>query len=117
MSANAPLGSPSMNTGSVEADCTSATQSGDGPSEVISHAAATSFIHIEVLAAIQVIHNMRNTGRRSGAKAERESSESAAAASVLDSGMARCQYRRSRTIWSLSRLIWKRLRKLLPSNT
>ena len=89
MSANAPLGSPSRNTGNVEADCTSATQSGDGPSEVMSHAAATSFIHIEVLAAIQVIHNMRNTGRRSGAKAERESSESASAVSVLCSGMDR----------------------------
>src|SRR4029079_7186830 len=84
MSANAPLGSPSMNTGSVEADCTSATQSGEGPSDVMSHAPATSFIHIEVLAAIQVSHNMRNTGRRSGAKAERESSESV---SVVCSGM------------------------------
>ena len=87
MSANAPLGSPRMNTGSVEADCTSATQSGDGASEVMSHAAATSFIHIEVFAAIQVSHNMRNTGHLKGAKAERESSESAAAISVLCSGM------------------------------
>jgi hypothetical protein len=36
-----------------------------------------------------VSHNMRNTGRRSGANAERESSEGAAAVSVLWSGMDR----------------------------
>jgi hypothetical protein len=85
----------------------------------MSHAAATSFIHIEVFAAIQVIHNMRNTGPRSGAKAERESSEGGAALSVRGSGMDRegRQYRRSSTIWSLSRIIWKRFRKLLPSST
>src|SRR6185369_17372717 len=77
----------SMNTGSVEADCTSATQSGEGPSDVMSHAPATSFIHIEVLAAIQVSHNIRNTGRRSGGKAERESSESAPGVAVVCSGM------------------------------
>src|SRR3954469_15927585 len=68
MSASAPLGSPRMNTGSVDADCTSATHSGEGASDVISHAAATSFIHIEVLAANQVSHSIRNTGLLRGPK-------------------------------------------------
>ena len=70
MSASAPLGRPSRNTGSVEAVCTSATSTGEVVSEVISQAAATSFIHIEMLAASQVNHNMRNTGSASGARAD-----------------------------------------------
>src|SRR6218665_1639485 len=69
MSASAPLGRPSKNTGSVDADCTSATRIGELVSVVISQAAATSFIHMQVLAVTQVSHNMRNTGIVSGASA------------------------------------------------
>ena len=88
MSASAPLGRPSRNTGSVEADCTSATHSGEGVNEVMSQALATSFIHMVVLAASQVNHSMRNTGLPSGASAESDSSEDrAAAVSVECSGM------------------------------
>src|SRR6218665_1222749 len=69
MSASAPLGRPSKNTGSVDADCTSATRIGELVSVVISQAAATSFIHMQVLAVTQVSHNMRNPGIVSGASA------------------------------------------------
>jgi hypothetical protein len=37
--------------------------------EVISHAAATSFIHIVKFAASQASHNIRKTGSRKGASA------------------------------------------------
>ena len=40
-------------------------------SEVISQVAATSFIHMQTLAISQVIHSMRNTGRRRGARVDR----------------------------------------------
>src|SRR5258706_1447587 len=70
MSAMAPLGRPSRNTGRVDADWTSATITGDGLREVISQAAATSFIHMQTLAAIHTPHSVRNTGRCSGAQAE-----------------------------------------------
>ena len=66
MSAKAPLGKPSRNTGRVDAVCTSATQMGEVVKDVIIQAAATSFIHIEILAANQVHHSMRNTGIFSG---------------------------------------------------
>src|SRR6218665_1449051 len=62
MSASAPLGRPSKNTGSVDAHCTSATRIGELVSVFISQAAATSFIHMQLLAVTQVSHNMRNTG-------------------------------------------------------
>ncbi|MNT47399.1 hypothetical protein D3C72_1841110 [compost metagenome] len=71
MSASAPLGRPSRNTGRVEADCTSATQIGEVVSEVIIHAAATSFIHMQMLAMSQVLHSMRNTGSFRGSSAAR----------------------------------------------
>src|SRR6185369_4886324 len=87
MSASAPLGSPSRNTGSVDAVCTSATHNGDGASDVMSQADATSFIHIVVLAAIHVAHNMRKTGRRSGASADRESSSGGGGVAVCCSGI------------------------------
>jgi len=70
MSASAPLGTPSRNTGSVDADCTSATMMGDGLSEVMSQAAATSFIHMQTLAATHTPHSMRNTGLLSGVQAD-----------------------------------------------
>ena len=67
MSASAPLGRPSTNTGNVEAACTSATITALSVSDVISHAAATSFIHMVTLAASQASQSMRNTGPLSGA--------------------------------------------------
>ena len=66
MSANAPLGKPSKNTGRVDAVCTKATQIGEVVKEVIIQAAATSFIHIETLAASQVPHSILKTGIFSG---------------------------------------------------
>ena len=69
MSASAPLGRPSTNTGSVDAACTSATIRTLSVSDVISQAAATSFIHIVMLAASQASHSMRNTGSRKGPSA------------------------------------------------
>jgi len=68
MSASAPLGSPSRNTGSVDAVCTSATITGLGVSEVITQAAVTSFIHIATLAAKVASHRLRKTVVRNGAK-------------------------------------------------
>ena len=47
----APLGRPNRNTGSVEAAVTRATITGLVVSVVISQAAATSFIHMVMLAA------------------------------------------------------------------
>ena len=70
ISARAPLGKPSKSTGSVDADCTSATQMGDVVSEVIIQAAATSFIHMQTLAMSQVLHSMRKTGSDNGASAD-----------------------------------------------
>src|SRR5690606_30810253 len=70
MSASAPLGSPSMNTGSVDAVWTSATMTVDVVSVVISQAAATSFIHMQVFAIIHTIHSLRKTGSNSGAQGE-----------------------------------------------
>ena len=70
MSASAPLGSPSRNTGNVEADCTSATMTGEVVSVVISHAAATSFIHMQMFDVSHVIHSSRNTGLASGVQGE-----------------------------------------------
>jgi len=43
---------------------------GDVVSEVITHAAATSFIHMQVLEASHTSHSMRNVGTLSGAQAE-----------------------------------------------
>ena len=70
MSASAPLGIPSRNTGSVDADDTSAISIGVLDSDVISQAAATSFIHMQTFDVSHVAHNMRYTGRPSGAHAE-----------------------------------------------
>src|SRR4051794_33321382 len=73
MSASAPLGRPSRKTGMVAADCTSATQIGEVVMDVIIQAAATSFIHMQMLATSQVVQSMRNTGRWNGAQAESDS--------------------------------------------
>ena len=69
MSAKAPLGSPNRNTGNVDAVCTRATITGLVVSVVISHAAATSFIHIVMLAASQASHRPLKTGPFRGAGA------------------------------------------------
>lgn len=90
MSARAPLGRPRRNTGAVDAVCTSATSTGEVVSVVMSQAVATSFIHMQVLATIQVPQSMRNTGTESGAKGDCDArsaalrrSSAAAAASAL----------------------------------
>jgi len=70
MSASAPLGKPSKKTGKVEAVCTKATQMGELVKDVIIQAAATSFIHIQMLAVTQVPHSRRKTGILSGDHAE-----------------------------------------------
>jgi len=70
MSASAPLGRPSRKTGSDEAVVTIATSVADGVRLVMSQAAATSFIHRVMLAAIHTSHNMRKVGWRSGSQAE-----------------------------------------------
>ena len=72
MSASAPLGRPSRNTGRVEADCTSATQIGVVVSVVMVQAAATSLIHMHRLATSQVLQSRRNTGTPSGWRAVTE---------------------------------------------
>jgi hypothetical protein len=83
MSASAPLGRPSRNTGSVEAVCTSATSTGLVVNVVISQAAATSFIHIVMLAASQASQSMRKTGVANGASAEVAGAESAEGGSLV----------------------------------
>src|SRR3569832_2942842 len=69
MSASAPAGIASRNTGAVVAACTSATMSGVGASEVMSQPAPTSCIHEPMFETIEALHNMRNTRWRSGAHA------------------------------------------------
>src|SRR5258706_1550192 len=70
MSAKAPLGRPSRKTGSDEAVCTSAMRLGEVVREVISNAAATSFIHTQMFEAIHTSQSMRKVGRRNGAHAD-----------------------------------------------
>ena len=54
-------------------------------SVVISQAAATSFIHMQVLAAIQVSQSMRNTGTDSGANGDIEAGRPPVAAPLCSS--------------------------------
>jgi len=82
MSASAPLGSPNNTTGNTDADCTSATITGDVVKVVISHAEATSFIHMQMFAVSHVPHSSRNTGRRNGAQADGRVSSVAGACST-----------------------------------
>src|SRR5574340_361066 len=70
MSARAPLGTPRRKTGRLEAACTRATITGSVDREVMSQAAVTSCIHMQMLAVIQPIHSMRKVGWRRGAQAE-----------------------------------------------
>src|SRR6185503_1417494 len=64
------LGSPSRNTGSDEAVCTSAMSVGELVSVVITHAAATSFIHIETFEPTHTSQRLRNVRSPSGAHTE-----------------------------------------------
>src|SRR5258706_6998312 len=66
MSASAPAGSASSITGSVSAVSTSATIDGNGESEVISHPAATSCIHVPTLEPMEAIQRLRNREFRKG---------------------------------------------------
>jgi hypothetical protein len=66
ISASAPHGSASRNIGSVDAVCTRATSTGSPETVVISHAAATSHIHMQMLAASQAVQSIRNDRMRSG---------------------------------------------------
>lgn len=68
-----------MNIGNVEAVCTSATITGEVVNEVISQAAATSFIHMQTLAISHADQSMRNTGCAIGASAVVGGGEDAAA--------------------------------------
>lgn len=70
MSESAPAGRASRNIGSVVAVCTSATMTGDGESEVISHPAPMSCIQVPMFEASVAIHSIRNIGIFSGDQAE-----------------------------------------------
>src|SRR5258706_4262674 len=70
MAATARLGSASRNTGSEDAVWTGAISVGEVVSVVMSRAAATSFIHMQVLDASQTSHSMRNVGYLSGAQGD-----------------------------------------------
>ncbi len=69
MSASAPAGSASRNTGNVVAACTSATIVGDGARLVISQPEAVSRIQVPMLAATVASHRIRKTRSRRGEKA------------------------------------------------
>ena len=57
MSAKAPLGTPSSSTGKVDAVCTNAMRVAELVRDVIIQAAATSFIHMQILATSHTSHN------------------------------------------------------------
>ncbi len=70
MSASAPAGMPTRNTGSSVAVCTSATSVGDAERSPISHAAPTFCIIEPMFEAICAMNRARKTGWRSGAHAD-----------------------------------------------
>src|SRR4029077_18220753 len=70
ISARAPPGRASRNSGRVVAACTSDTIKGVGASSVINQAAAASCIHVPMLETTSEIHSARNNGRRNGLHAE-----------------------------------------------
>src|SRR5438309_10719441 len=70
MSASAPAGNPTRKTGRLVAACTSATTTGEGVREVISHAAPTFCIHVPTLEVTDAIQRARKTGCRRGFHAE-----------------------------------------------
>src|SRR3569623_3007572 len=69
MSASAPAGTASRNTGAVVAACTSATISGVGANDVMSHPAPPSCIQDPMLEMMDANHSMRKTRCCSGAHA------------------------------------------------
>ena len=66
MSARAPDGSPSKNTGRLVAVCISAMNTGEGVSVVINQTPPTFCIHTPRLAASEAIQSARKTGTSSG---------------------------------------------------
>jgi hypothetical protein len=61
ISANAPLGIPNRKTGKFDAVWINATKVGELDNEVIIQEAATSFIHIQILDAIQANQSIKKT--------------------------------------------------------
>jgi hypothetical protein len=70
ISAVAPAGSPSSNTGRLAAVCMSAISSGEPVSTVISQVPAVSCIQLPRLDTTDAMVRFRNSGRRSGAHPE-----------------------------------------------
>src|SRR5215469_8680017 len=70
MSAKAPAGKITKNTGKLVAACTRLTISGDGVSPVIIQPAPTFCIHVPVYEMTAAIHSERNSGSRSGSRGE-----------------------------------------------
>src|SRR5947209_13729326 len=66
MSANAPAGRITRNTGNMVAACTSPTIKGDIVSCVISQPAPTFCIHVPVYEMTAATHSERNSGSRNG---------------------------------------------------
>ena len=60
ISASAPAGSPTRNTGKLVAACTKATMVGEAASDVINHAAPTLCIQVPTFETTVAIHSMRN---------------------------------------------------------
>jgi hypothetical protein len=109
MSASAPLGKPSRNTGSVEADCTSATQIGVLVSVVMVQAAATSVIHMHRFAVSQVLHSSRKTGTLKGSSAVIERSDAVRRDGIgVSSGVVDVMDRKCRAYPSEGATAWTR---------
>src|SRR5262249_42389615 len=70
MSASAPAGSPTKNTGRLVAACTSATMVGDGASEGMSQAPPTLCMHVPMFDTTVAIHRARKIGLRRGLQGE-----------------------------------------------
>lgn len=67
-SASAPLGKPSIKTGSAEAVCTRAISRGLAPDSTKYNVAVVSNIHIAVFERTNVNHKTRKCGKRKGLK-------------------------------------------------
>ncbi len=70
MSARAPAGRTTKNTGTAAAACTRLTINGEVESCVISQPAPTFCIQVPVYEITAAIHNDRNSGSRNGAQGE-----------------------------------------------
>lgn len=70
MSAKAPASNPSKKIGRFAAVCRRETNSGDGASAVINHAAPTLCIHVPMLEARLATQSARKDDCRSGLQAE-----------------------------------------------